>query len=251
MDLGVKTCPNCGAENRMAAGECRLCASSLEEAAGSTESQSSDQAAESSGSSRKICPSCRALNEPEWVFCMRCGKKLPGRESKPDRPPEEYITQPKVRNQPAAERNNNEQIEDRRASGDSGGIVCKECGEVNTATGFYCAGCGLLLSSSSESDSSQPGRRAVLQLIGEGGQVGEIHTLDRPETFIGRVDGDLIFPHDGFMSSRHARITERNGRYFLRDQDSRNGTFIRIDREVELRPGDMFLVGKQLFRFEK
>jgi pSer/pThr/pTyr-binding forkhead associated (FHA) protein len=91
----------------------------------------------------------------------------------------------------------------------------------------------------------------VLQLITEGGQVGEIHKLDRPETFIGRVDGDVIFPHDGFMSSRHARVIERGGRYFLCDQNSRNGTFIRIDREAELKAGDMFLVGKQLFRFEK
>jgi hypothetical protein len=36
----------------------------------------------------------------------------------------------------------------------------------------------------------------------------------------------------------------------LVDDDSRNGTFIRINGEVELKPGDMILIGRQLFRFE-
>ncbi|HXG66568.1 MAG TPA: FHA domain-containing protein, partial [Blastocatellia bacterium] len=62
---------------------------------------------------------------------------------------------------------------------------------------------------------------------------------------------DLTFPHDVYLSGRHARVIERDGRYFLVDQNSRNGTFIRISKEVELKPGDIFLVGKQVFRFNK
>jgi pSer/pThr/pTyr-binding forkhead associated (FHA) protein len=102
--------------------------------------------------------------------------------------------------------------------------------------------------------SSQPvaaaPKPAKLLLIMEGGETGETYELRPTETVIGRVDGDIKFPHDGYMSGRHARIIQRNGHFYLLDNNSRNGTFIKIHQEVELNPGDVLLVGKQLFRFE-
>jgi len=97
------------------------------------------------------------------------------------------------------------------------------------------------------SDAGDP----MIQLISEGGQVGETYAVRTGGALIGRVEGDATFPHDGYLSSRHARVVARGGRYFLVDLNSRNGTFIRIKDEVELKPGDTFLVGKQLFRFDK
>lgn len=222
----MKSCPKCGAENRQNASECRLCATPLKEPVAV---QPVIAVKEPGG--QTICPACTAANEPEWIFCMQCGKRLPGHEPKsaaPVVPPPEASVTPQL----------------------SAGVKCGQCGEINSTTGFYCSACGALLSADS-GEIKGPLRKAVVQLITEGGQVGEIHTIDRTETVIGRVDGDLIFPHDGYMSSRHARIVERDGRYILLDQSSRNGTFVRIKGEVELQPGDMFLVGKQLFRFEK
>jgi pSer/pThr/pTyr-binding forkhead associated (FHA) protein len=52
------------------------------------------------------------------------------------------------------------------------------------------------------------------------------------------------------MSVRHARIVERDGRYFLVDEGSRNGSFVRIGKETVLESGDTFLVGKQVLKFE-
>jgi len=88
-----------------------------------------------------------------------------------------------------------------------------------------------------------------LHLVMEGGQPGEIYELS-DDTVIGRTNGDITFPHDGFMSGRHARIEQRGASFILTDEASRNGTFIKLKDEVELKPGDMILVGKQLFRFE-
>jgi pSer/pThr/pTyr-binding forkhead associated (FHA) protein len=67
---------------------------------------------------------------------------------------------------------------------------------------------------------------------------------------IGRRTGDLTFPHDDYMSGRHARIEKQGNRFILTDEASRNGIFIKIDKEVEVRSGDLILIGKQLFRFE-
>lgn len=91
---------------------------------------------------------------------------------------------------------------------------------------------------------------ARLRLIQEGGGEGEVHNLETEETIIGRNSGDIRFPHDGYMSGRHARLIRRGDRFVLVDENSRNGTFKRIDGEVELKAGDIILVGKQLFRFE-
>jgi pSer/pThr/pTyr-binding forkhead associated (FHA) protein len=95
------------------------------------------------------------------------------------------------------------------------------------------------------------GGSAVIQIISEGGQIGDSYAVHKAGTLIGRVEGDATFPHDGYLSSRHAQIVVREGRYYLVDLNSRNGTFIRIKGEVELKPGDTFLVGKQLFQFSK
>ena len=91
--------------------------------------------------------------------------------------------------------------------------------------------------------------RGRLHLVMEGGQQGEVYQLES-ETVIGRSGGDITFPHDGFMSGRHARIIQKGNAFFLTDEGSRNGTFIKIKGDTELKSGDMILVGKQLFRFE-
>jgi len=67
---------------------------------------------------------------------------------------------------------------------------------------------------------------------------------------LGRVTGDITFPDDDYMSGRHARIVRKGNQFWLTDEGSRNGTFIRITGDVELKSGDMILVGKQLFLFE-
>lgn len=90
--------------------------------------------------------------------------------------------------------------------------------------------------------------KAHLLLMVDGEPTGDEFEI-RDETVIGRMNGDITFPHDDYMSGRHARIARRAGKYFLTDEDSRNGSFIRIKKEVEIKTGDFILIGKQLFRF--
>lgn len=138
-------------------------------------------------------------------------------------------------------------------------IICITCGTIQSGEGFFCTSCGAKLSSMAmkrikEREAEKPAEKPAapnLKLITEGGEVGDSFTLDRQKTTIGRSRADITFPHDGFMSGLHARIVERNGHYYLVDENSRNGTFIRILEAIELKPGDMLIVGKQVFKFEK
>jgi pSer/pThr/pTyr-binding forkhead associated (FHA) protein len=65
---------------------------------------------------------------------------------------------------------------------------------------------------------------------------------------LGRERGDINFPEDGYVSGLHARVSTRDGRVFLSDLGSSNGTFLKIDSQRELRDGSFILLGQQLFR---
>lgn len=132
-----------------------------------------------------------------------------------------------------------------------GGVPCQQCGHLNNMGSAFCASCGtpIPVAKTIVMSSVAAAPKGRLHLIMEGGQQGEVYEL-KDDTMIGRVGGEITFPHDGFMSGRHARIVRKGNSFVLTDEGSRNGTFIKIKDEVELKPGDMILIGKQLFKFE-
>ena len=67
---------------------------------------------------------------------------------------------------------------------------------------------------------------------------------------MGRERGDILFPEDGYVSGTHARISLRDGRVYLADVGSSNGTFLRVRGERALPTGGFILMGQQLFRAE-
>jgi pSer/pThr/pTyr-binding forkhead associated (FHA) protein len=96
---------------------------------------------------------------------------------------------------------------------------------------------------------------ALLYVVDDGRSPleGECFRLRLDATVIGRDEGDVVIPHDGLMSGRHAEIVRQstpNGwRWLLRDLGSKNGTFVRISASF-LKPGNEFLVGSGRYRFE-
>ena len=132
-------------------------------------------------------------------------------------------------------------------------IVCDSCGAVQFNGGMFCTSCGEEISAlaiARKRSHKEKKAAPVLTIITEGGQDGQTFTLDREKTLIGRNQGEITFSHDGFMSGRHASVIEREGKHFLIDENSRNGTFIRISEEVTLQSGDRILLGKQIFEFK-
>ena len=80
------------------------------------------------------------------------------------------------------------------------------------------------------------------------GTLGKTVSITR-ETLIGRENCDLSYPQDMLLSPRHASVALREGKLVLKDLNSQNGSFIRQRRDTELIPGDVFLLGRELFRF--
>ncbi len=65
---------------------------------------------------------------------------------------------------------------------------------------------------------------------------------------VGRERGEINFPDDGYVSGLHARVSIRDGRVFLCDLGSSNGTFVKIAGERSLPNESFVLLGQQLFR---
>lgn len=73
---------------------------------------------------------------------------------------------------------------------------------------------------------------------------------------IGRRDGsDITLDYDSQVSRLHARVIydHANGRFFLEDAGSRNGTFIGVDRirgRTEIARGQLFRIGRTWMRVD-
>ena len=122
---------------------------------------------------------------------------------------------------------------------------------------------GAAMNLSTSLNNSRSGPHAMLT-IERGRSVGKQFMLSELEAQIGRWDADGgVFPDvdldaddpEAKVSRRHARITLREGQYFVEDLGSTNGTFINRGKRLmpgvrqPLNDGDEIIVGKTFLRF--
>jgi FHA domain/zinc-ribbon domain len=146
-------------------------------------------------------------------------------------------------------------------------VYCSECGFQNLETANYCSRCGALLekgeagSETQTFTSDEVGELAhepveglegpALVVRSGGGRAGETFHPAGEHTRIGRSPDCEIFLDDVTVSRNHAVLVERDGKFFVEDQGSLNGTFVnrrRIDNQ-ELENGDELQIGKYRLTF--
>jgi pSer/pThr/pTyr-binding forkhead associated (FHA) protein len=77
---------------------------------------------------------------------------------------------------------------------------------------------------------------------------GNAYPIPESGLHLGRERGDVLFPEDGYVSGLHCRISYQNGKLFLTDLGSSNGSFVRLYKDTSVTTGDVLLMGQQLFR---
>src|SRR6266851_4937106 len=85
-----------------------------------------------------------------------------------------------------------------------------------------------------------------------GPELGKRYVLSDEELTIGRGEKNTIVVDLDNVSRRHAKISERQGKYFLEDLGSTNGTYLNdeeVVQEMSLRSGDFVKVGGSIFKF--
>jgi pSer/pThr/pTyr-binding forkhead associated (FHA) protein len=95
-------------------------------------------------------------------------------------------------------------------------------------------------------------RMRLIQLL-RGGDVGLCVRATGEVVSLGRDGNDVNFPDDPFISGRHAQVAfsgEGPSGIVLADMGSKNGTFLRIQKDTLLQHGDYVFMGQQLLRVE-
>lgn len=273
----MRICPQCNSQVLLQANICSNCALPLPEDLPfdtgynqQNEYDEYDLEKEDLGE-KKICPSCNTNNDANWAFCSFCGapllgvakeQPLPQKPTKPnvinkiaEKPTqkptqvvEEIIPKPKsIKQTPTAPQEKIQESTKDVANSLKDLVFCIACGQANHKDTATCLSCQtpIIRTLAMGSQVSYP----KLVLMKDSGET-ETYDITADEMTIGRTDSDISFPEDNYMSSLHARIICKNQKYFLVDEQSKNGVYKRIKKELTLTNGNIVLIGKQVFRFE-
>src|SRR6266508_1359935 len=89
-----------------------------------------------------------------------------------------------------------------------------------------------------------------LVVLTTGKQEGKLLPIALPQFLIGRDPQCHLRPASAAISKRHCAVIQRDGKVFVRDFDSTNGTFVndvQVKGESELHNEDSLKVGPLLF----
>ena len=147
----------------------------------------------------------------------------------------------------------------RRLTAPGSGPSCGRCGSPVSAGTKFCPTCGVPLiepmpARPSPATGPAPPRAAsaiVLVLLDDAGNTVQRFQRPGPDTTIGRLDGDIRFTEDVFLSPLHAKVSWENGALVVRDLGSRNGTWVFLEGPHRLADGDLLLIGSQVIRFRR
>lgn len=136
--------------------------------------------------------------------------------------------------------------------------ICKQCGAVVPDGHHYCGRCGSMYADDGADTRNEtmffgamqaPGRAKLILIRGEGLE-GLSYHLNATQHVAGRKYGAILFPEDNYLSPKHATFLYRDNKLFVRDEESLNGTFLRIREPVTLEDGDEIMIGEQVLRVD-
>jgi len=123
-------------------------------------------------------------------------------------------------------------------------ILCIHCGAQNREKSNFCAFCGSRLAE----ESFIVGRLVLLE-----NGVNQEYLLAEADRHIGRDGSNDIAVDDPQMSARHARIFLVEGKFWVEDLGSRNGTYLngnRISACACLQDEDLLKMGQTVLKFK-
>ncbi len=142
-------------------------------------------------------------------------------------------------------------------------MFCTKCGHRNPSDARFCSNCGSLLQEDTtigftptevEDETGEmaalpqselePGQ--ALLVVQRGPNAGSKFLVDKDVTTTGRHPESDIFLDDVTVSRRHAEFRRLDGKFFVHDVGSLNGTYVNRQRveDAELASGDELQIGK-------
>ncbi|HPH26663.1 MAG TPA: FHA domain-containing protein [Pseudomonadota bacterium] len=136
----------------------------------------------------------------------------------------------------------------------AGPRTCPSCSNEVPAQHRFCGFCGTRVEGAEQrplwpTASTQSRARLVL-IKGEGQDGVAFPILEHGDHVSGRLEGGIMFPEDPLLSPRHATFFFREGKLYVRDDGSRNGVYIRLQKPKVVTTGTQLLIGEQLLRVD-
>lgn len=196
-----------------------------------------------------VCAVCNTLNDPTAGTCARCGSVIELDEEiksfidKIDASVYKgELTTKEAREEPPMEQARHYICPSCYSPVPLGHKFCGKCG---TATPFAESGAQVKYYGAMQ----VPGRARLIIIRGEEMEGLSFH-LNAEQHPVGRTEGVILFNSDPWVSPKHANFYYRDGKLYVRDEDSTNGVYIRLREPIVLHPGDFFIAGEQLFKFD-
>lgn len=124
-------------------------------------------------------------------------------------------------------------------------LKCAICGNENREGSFFCGQCGAKL----HFMGMPP---AYLVNMSSGGE-SKRYPISSRVSYIGREDVNQVIVPNEAISKKHAKLTFADGKFYIEDLSSSNGTFLngtRVHTRTVLRNGDLIRLGAVIVKFE-
>jgi pSer/pThr/pTyr-binding forkhead associated (FHA) protein len=87
-------------------------------------------------------------------------------------------------------------------------------------------------------------------VVERGSAPGATYPLDRIENVLGAAGANVDLSGDPHLAARAASIAFVEERLVLRDEGSANGVYLKLRESSPLAPGDLFVLGERLIRYD-
>jgi hypothetical protein len=175
----------------------------------------------------KPCANCGAKNPPAAKFCFDCGTPFAKRSATPLPPPSIQVDA-----ELAAET-----YED--ATMESSPVAAEAPVEAAAAVAI-----------AEPVPEEQPPPFAARLVLDTGSGQGTGFELAHVENSLGGSAAHIGFGEDAFVAPHAATLAFVEDRLVLRDEGSANGVYVKLREAATLQPGDLFVIGERLLRFD-
>jgi len=87
-------------------------------------------------------------------------------------------------------------------------------------------------------------------VVERGSATGTTYLLGHIDNVVGSAGAAIELPDDPYLAPRHAAIVFEEQRMLLRDEGSANGVYVKVRESAAIEPGDFFVAGERLLRFD-
>jgi pSer/pThr/pTyr-binding forkhead associated (FHA) protein len=240
-------CPNCKTENSSEDKFCMNCGSPL----GQAKAPSFDDLIEAG----IVCPNCDTYNDAKQKTCINCQHPLSGLTGylqavtlEPSESPAPKVEEPSPQQPSFAPPLPPPSPPDVTTG------KCPHCQATLTPAAKFCLTCGqAVVPAEVQAPSATPAvapapSRLQLRLVRGSGQAEATFTIEPQGSTIGRKESaNITMAQDPNLSPLHATIKSQEEQIIIEDNDSYNGTFVRIRGKALIQQGSEMAIGRQRY----